>query len=66
MHAKDKLTAAENFKCWCFIVQEKNLGGGGGVGHPLPPLVRPRVNKQQVTVVVLPAFCAAHPKNENI
>ena len=42
---------------------QKNLAGGGW--QPPLPLVRPRVNKQQFTVVVLPAFCAAHPKNEN-
>ena len=44
---------------------DKPSGGGVGGWQRPPPLVHPRVNKQQVTVVVLPAFCAAHPKNEN-
>ena len=37
MRARDKRTATENFRCWCFIVEEKNqknLSGGGN----LPPL----------------------------
>ena len=37
--ASDKQTATENFRCWCFIVKEKNQKNlrGGWQPHPLPP-----------------------------
>ena len=45
--ASDKQTATENFRCWCFIVKEKNqknLRGDGSRTPPPPPLhVCPRV-----------------------
>ena len=31
MRARDKQTATEIFRCWCFIAEEKNQGGGN---HP--------------------------------
>ena len=43
--ATDKQTATENFRCWCFIVKEKNQKNLGGDGSRTPPLVHvcPRV-----------------------
>ena len=39
--ASDKQTATENFRCWCFIVKEKNQKNlrGDGSRTPPPPLV---------------------------
>ena len=59
MRARDRRTATENFRCWCFIVYCKKKirktpkGGGGGGGQPFPhPLVRLRVKTQYVEVAV--------------
>ena len=37
---RDKRTATENFRCWCFIVEEKNQKN---LRPPPPPPVHPRV-----------------------
>ena len=48
MRARDKRTATENFRCWCFTALEKKirktLGGWQLPPRPLFRLVRPRVN----------------------
>ena len=46
MRGRDKRTATENVRFWCFIVQEKTpktLEGGGGQLAPPLTLIRPRV-----------------------
>ena len=48
MNAKDKRTATENFRCWCFIVWGKKTenpkGGWQPLSPPPPTPARPRVN----------------------
>ena len=45
MRARDKRTATENFRCWCFIGKEKNKKNlRANTPSPLP-LVRPRVKQ---------------------
>ena len=51
MRARDKITASEKFRCWCFIVLEKSqkylMEGWQPPTIPSPPsLVRPSVNSQ--------------------
>ena len=47
MRARDKRTATDNFRCWCFIGKEKKIKKPHSK-HPLPPplpLVRPTVKQ---------------------
>ena len=43
MCARDKRTATENARCWCFTLWEKTRKNLRGVTFTLSPFVRPRV-----------------------
>ena len=50
MRARDKRTATENVRCWCFIVSEiTEKKFKGGCQLPTLPSVRPMLNFQTIT-----------------